>query len=454
LMDRAVPRVVEIRVVIGEVRTYITQAKNAIGAGGEFANQVITIIDANLVSMEAATSLVRSDIEKILKEVKPGVDSLPQIEALIRQRIKQRIHDRMLGLPVIAQFNRLIKQRLYDVSSLMTESIDEVFDQVNLTLRDIIRGVAGGLDEKFEEMLGEVGGTMATASVDGYAKVRNDSLTELRLDVKAKLSVPDEMKVHVFLIIKELSSANSPAACLPESGKATEVTMGAKDISAEWIFPGTLVSIQSKFILNGDAQGFPLLGMGGGFDLTGEIKFGESVIIRQLGASVMFSNCEAYLSAAAKIEVQGFAGGGGIFLGRAQTIDALFWDPTVQSVIGTPPFTGMYGYGEFWIPIPTLIGIPSTCLFNLSAGVGAGAGFFIEGPTVFGKMFLGVSGDVLCIISITGEITLVGIARPSGLSLAGEGRFSAELGWCPICLKFDKSIRLTRERGNWSRSVK
>jgi hypothetical protein len=69
-------------------------------------------------------------------------------------------------------------------------------------------------------------------------------------------------------------------------------------------------------------------------------------------------------------------------------------------------------------------------------------------------MFLGVSGDVLCIVSITGEISLVGLARPSGLALAGEGRFSAEIGWCPICLKFDKMIRLARENGKWSRGVK
>jgi hypothetical protein len=303
-------------------------------------------------------------------------------------------------------------------------------------------------------MLGDAGASMATANIDGYAKVRNDSLTELRLDLKVSMSVPDEMKAHVFLVIRELSSENSPSECLPKTGKATEVTMGAKDISVEWLFPDTTVSIQAKFLINGDAEGFPLLGMGGGFDLTGEITFGEQVIIKQLGASVMFSAFEAYISAAAQIEVSGFSGGGGIFLGRACSIDPFFWDPTVASVIGDPPFTGMYGYGEFWIPIPTLIGIPSTCLFNLSAGVGAGAGFFVEGPTVFGKMFLGVSGDVLCIVSITGEISLVGVARPSGLSLAGEGRFSAELGWCPICLKLDKMIRLTRTQGKWSRSVK
>ncbi|MCU0779518.1 MAG: hypothetical protein MUF04_00285 [Akkermansiaceae bacterium] len=454
LMDRAVPRVEELRVVISEVRGFISEVRAAMGQAGDFAQQIIDMVDSNIASMEAAALKVRDDIEKILKEIKTGVDSLPQLESIIRQKIKQRIHDYMLGLPVIAEFNRLIKQRLYDVAALMTEAIDEVFDQINATLRDIIREVVGGLDDKFEEMLGDVGATMATASINGYAKIRNDSLTELRLDLKAQMSVPDEMKAHVFLVIKELSSENSPAECLPKSGKATEVTMGAKDIAVEWLFPDTTVSIQAKFLIDGDSEGLPLIGMGGGFDLKGEISFADSIVIHQLGASVMFSAQEAYLSAAAKLEVQGFSGGGGIFFGRTCSVDALFWDPTVQSVIGKPPFTGMYGYGEFWIPVPTLIGIPATCLFNLSAGVGAGAGFFIEGPTLFGKMFLGVSGDVLCLISITGEISLVGVARPSGLSLAGEGRFKAELGWCPVCIKVEKMIRLTRERGKWSHSTK
>ena len=68
-------------------------------------------------------------------------------------------------------------------------------------------------------------------------------------------------------------------------------------------------------------------------------------------------------------------------------------------------------------------------------------------------MFLGVSGDLLCIVSITGEISLVGVAKPSGLSLAGEGRFQAELGFCPVCLKFDKTARLVKEGKKWSRSV-
>ena len=457
LMEKAEPRIIEIRKTIVEVRQFITKVREAMDEGGAFAQQVIDIVDNSITSIESAAALVRNDIEAILNDVNTGIDNVNNLESVLRQKIKQRIHEYLLGLPVIAEFNRLIKQRLYDTSALMTEAIDEVFDQINLTLRDVIKEVAGGLDEKFEQMVGEaIGDKMASANIDGYAKIRNDSLTELRLDLKAQFSIPDEMKAHVFLVIKELSSENAPAGCAPETGRVVEVTMGAKDMAVEWLFPDTTVSIHSKFLLQADGDlPFPvLIGMGGGFDLKGEISFGESVIIQQLGASVMFSKSEAYISAGAKLEVQGFAGGGGIFIGRACSIEPFFWDPTAQAILGDPPFTGLYGYGEFWVPIPTLIGIPSTCLFNLSAGVGFGAGLFLEGPTVFGKMFLGVSGDVLCIISLTGEIILVGKASPAGLALAGEARFKGEIGYCPLCIKFNKMIRMTRENGKWSRSVK
>ena len=453
LLAKAEPRIVEVRQAVVEVRDFISGVRDKLAQGGAFTNQIIDIVDENVGSIQASVEEVKIQIEDVFAQVQPGVDSLAAYDEALRAKIKQRIMDYIVGLPVIAQYNRLLKQYLYDASSLLTQAIDEVFDQINVTLRDIIRDVVGGLEEKFEEMLGDVSTVMASADVKGYAKVRNDSLTELRLDLKAAINIPDEMKAHVFLLIKELNSDNTPTECIPDSGKATEVTMGAKDVSVEWLFPDVSLNIAAKFVMSG-GESFPLLGMGGGIDLVGEISFADSIVIHQLGASVMFGKFENYISAGVQLEVQGFQGGGGIFFGRACSLDPFFWDETVAAVIGNPPFTGFYGYGEFWIPINQLIGIPSTCLFNLSAGVGAGAGVFAEGPTVFGKMFLGVSGDLLCIVSITGEISLVGVARPSGLSLAGEGRFQAEIGYCPVCLKFDKTARLVKEGGKWSRDVK
>src|SRR5690606_2581956 len=111
------------------------------------------------------------------------------------------------------------------------------------------------------------------------------------------------------------SSENTPGGCLPASGKATEVSMGAKDIAVEWIFPGASIDLGMKFVFGEKPENgpLPLLGAGGGVHLTGEISFGESVIIHQLGASVFFGKFENYISGTAQVEVNGFQGGGGIF---------------------------------------------------------------------------------------------------------------------------------------------
>ena len=66
----------------------------------------------------------------------------------------------------------------------------------------------------------------------------------------------------------------------------------------------------------------------------------------------------------------------------------------MKKILGEAPFTGAYGYVDVMIPVSeALLGIPATCMFQVSAGVGMGAGFFIEGPTFVAKSKLAVSGD-------------------------------------------------------------
>lgn len=455
LMERAEPRVIEIRKVITEVQTHITEIRGALDENGPFADQVAAIVDAAAADIAELVPVIRGDMLAILAEIKPGVDSFPDMESQFRQRVKDRIHDRVLGIRVVAEINRLLKQQLYDTAARMTETIDEVFDQINLTLRDVIREVAGGLDDFFEEALGDISGNMATASVNGYAKVRNNSLTELRLDLKVKLSIPDDMKAHVYLTIRELSSENFPAECVNGEGKAKEVVLGAKDVAIEWLFPDTSASIHGKFILDGTHPAFPVRGMGGGFEIVGEINLGDSVIIREFGASAMFSAQEAYLSAAAHLDIQGFSGMGGVFFGRACSLDPFFWDETVALILGEAPFTGFYGYGEFWIPLQTLLGIPPSCMLNLSVGVGRGYGAFWEGPTAFAKMAIQGNGRVLCVADVTAQVSLAGLIRPTGIAFSGEGAAKGKVGLCPLCKKFDKQFRLWREvGGTWGYSFR
>jgi hypothetical protein len=125
------------------------------------------------------------------------------------------------------------------------------------------------------------------------------------------------------------------------------------------------------------------------------------------------------------------------------------WDPEVASVLGTPPFTGAYVYGEGWIPISEALGIPATCLFNISAGVGAGAFFFLEGPTYGGKIKAGVLGEALCVVTIKGEVVMIGVKSGSDLTMKGSGRLSGKVGWCPFCIKFGKTVSITYKNGDW-----
>jgi hypothetical protein len=96
-----------------------------------------------------------------------------------------------------------------------------------------------------------------------------------------------------------------------------------------------------------------------------------------------------------------------------------------------------------------VLGIPASCLFEISAGVGAGAFFFAEGPTYGGKMFLGVSGSLLCIVSIEGDVTMIGVKHGDDLRFAGHGHFEADIGPCPFCISIGKDIDLSYVNKSW-----
>jgi hypothetical protein len=65
-------------------------------------------------------------------------------------------------------------------------------------------------------------------------------------------------------------------------------------------------------------------------------------------------------------------------------------------------------------------------------------------------MFLGVSGSVLCIVSVEGDITLVVVKNAEGLTMKGHGDLTGSLGPCPLCISFSKSLGLLYQHGSWS----
>jgi hypothetical protein len=383
-------------------------------------------------------------------------------EAEFKARIRQELEDQFHGAQVASDLQSILKQRLYDENALLREASDSLFRTVNDVIRDVITQTAANIGSEFTEFLGGFGGSPLAAEINGYAHINGDSLNELRIDVHARLSVPDDMEFAAWLRIKELDSEGNNG-CDYGAGTATEVTLGAS-AALDWFGPGLNVNAETKFTF-GDGPGVPVLGVAGSFELAGSLNF-QAFEITYLGAALGFGVNEAYISGGGGFRLNKYEIFGGAFFGRACSIDPIkLWDPHVASVLGPPPFTGAYTYGEIWFPINELIGVPSSCFFNLAGGFGMGAGFFVEGPTAIGKIKYGVSGDLLCILSFKGELT--GIAKVEipdltdggaasladqfvdGLTIKAVGKLTGSIGPCPICLKGSKSAALLYKNRKW-----
>jgi hypothetical protein len=120
----------------------------------------------------------------------------------------------------------------------------------------------------------------------------------------------------------------------------------------------------------------------------------EAFSVDYLSAYVAFGETENYLAAAAKLTFQSYAGAGGFFFGQTCNTDPFAWDPLVQNALGSispgHTFTGVYVYGEAWVPVSeALLGIPATCFFRVDANVGCGMGYFTQGPTFVGRAKMG-----------------------------------------------------------------
>ena len=120
-------------------------------------------------------------------------------------------------------------------------------------------------------------------------------------------------------------------------------------------------------------------------------------------------------------------------------------DEDVENVLGDPPFTGIYAYGEAQIPI-----VNASCLFSISAKAGVGVFWFEEGNTFGGKMLVGASGRALCAVEIGGEVVLIGSKSGNNYSFFGKGTIYGEVGICPLCTSFNESVSLTYKNNKWS----
>ena len=470
LLEDVEPALLQIIETLNEVREFLVtiydQIQNVQGIVSKF-NDVLALavssgeMDTILAGVLACAQDQVTDLVNA-HGINPG-DDLDQYlnifddlsEPAFIDAVKSELKDLIVQSDIVEQIQFLVRQEINDIQLLFESTIQSTLDQLANVMKEVISSSVGELTSGVTDVLGEVSSFMGSGEIAGYAEFNGDSLRKLRMDGIFTFNMPDEMQLHVYLEVLAYNSEDNftENACLKAGEKAVEVRIGAIDVDLDWISDGLRASLEVKMSLKDKGAGMLPNGVGGSFELTGgEIDF-TTVKITCFKVTMAIGFDEAYLGAKACGIMNSYEVTLGIFFGRTCTLDPLYFvDPDVAELIepGTT-FTGAYVYAEVWLPISEIVlGIPASCLFRVSAGIGFGVGFFVEGPTFVTKMLAGVSGEALCIVSFKALIKLVGIIQAGKPKLSGAGSVDVCIGPCPFCLCFGATIKLKYNDGSWS----
>jgi hypothetical protein len=443
------PALSEITDGLKQTEDALAQVNGALGQAGEFTTEINNTLNSFSGQLSNVSFQVSLSVTQYFGQFDYNIDNpFQHVSASdVKQFIRQKVEDQFFGTDAAASIQTALRQRVYDVDSAMKQEVDSVFQQFNGMMRDLISQSLAEVDNSINKCLGQVSDVMGAGKLNGHADIVGDSLKLLRIDGHFQFKVPDDMELDAFLEIKDLTSDGN-SGCYSTNAPATEVTIGANGIPLDFAGTDAKANIEAKFTFDNTSY-FPV-NLGGQLSLIGELDF-EAFQLHDLAAAMAFGKYENYIALKGGVKFNGYDFSGAVFFGRTCSLDPLILiDPDVAKVLGDPPFTGAYCYAQGWLPISEMVlGIPASCLFEISAGVGAGAFYFAEGPTYGGKMFLGVSGSLLCIVSIEGDVTLIGVKHGDDLRFDGHGHFEADLGPCPFCISISKDIEMEYINKSW-----
>lgn len=443
LLEEAQPTIEQVKGVlvdahnaVGEVRT---QLQTASGIHEEL-NDAFDNASAEITAfMEEAKDQVNTYFEEIM---------IPEFDPEeVKAHIRQEIRDRFNASPLIAEVQEILKQYVYDLEALIQEGISTLFAEINRLMLDAVAEYLP-TDGAVQGFLDDLSALAVAAEITGYAQVNGDAIRKLRLDCALQLKLPDDFGFDGFVEINQLDSFGDDGCSFAGEGEyAAECIIGANNIGVSWVGDGLRFNIAGKFSFD-TASGFNLRGMGGAFEMTEGTIGIEAVSITDLAAAAMFGMDENYLAAAVGMKIDQYILSGGVFFGRACSLDPLLLiDPDVGNVLGDPPFTGIYTFGEGQFPI-----FGASCVFSLQVIAGAGVFIFEEGPTIGGKMIAGAVGKALCAVEIGGRVELLGSKSGNEFSFFGRGTLFGEVGACPICITFNESVEITYRESTWDYS--
>jgi hypothetical protein len=379
----------------------------------------------------------------------------------VRLQLRQALVRRFLAVTVFKDYHDLVRSYTVPVTKEVGNLIDYLIKFGGELAIAALGQMAEGLGivkksqdfTKSKALKGDLGGPVKAAQIKGSAKTVGDSLTYLKLDAKMALDLgKDKLNFNGFFLYETYKAKGTGSCSLTNTGgssaEAVKVEFGTIGQPIKGFGDKLKLTIKAKidFKVNPTTQELEPLGMGGLLQRTsGKITFAKQFVVEDFGAALSFGALENYFAAKMAFKISTAKVAGGIYVGRTCTLDPLkMVDKDVVSLIGQPPFTGFYLYGEGSMPI-----FNAGCMFNLTAGAGVGGFYFAEGPTYGGKVKATVSGQALCLAKFSGKLTGYGVQRADKFSIKAVGELGAELGPCPVCIKPKLLLKGTYQEEKW-----
>jgi hypothetical protein len=437
---------------------------------GPLATSIETALPVS-AEWESAVQQALAVLHEIHGPNLPAAFPGPSGEAAFKAAFANAVIDQFLGRDEATDLQQILRIHLTPLHDALRDATDSLLSAINRAAADAT-GALGA--EIFANANGVLGGAadnpIQTAKLTGYARINGDSLSELRIDAKLLMKVPDETKFDASLLIRDLHSDTPGAACRLAGGAAADVTISAATTTT---LSGSPTTLEAALKVSLDSSGVPV-GLAGRFGIDGELDFqGLKITKLELGAGFGANDAYLYGKAAGKSDVADLDAA--VFLGKTCDPDVLTrTDPSVGATLtragqaspgsdfGLPspakPLYGIYAYGGGAISVNSLIGIPPSCFLNIKAGGGSGYGVFYRGNSLAPVMrqTYSISGEVLCICDIgatldmTAAVVIAKLPDQSvfdalkNATLAGQAsaNFTIEVGIDPFSVEFDKTFTL------------
>lgn len=432
----------------------IQMVRDELGASGELLAEMQALLDTSDAAVKLAFAPASLEMKALLvakmrlwKQTDLGNFESDAFRAEFAEFFKREFRDEFLNPLVLPKLQLALRQHVQDLQASIRMQMESVFAQaeqaVKKQLVSILSGLDLGIDSSLFAPFDKIAGY---GELDGHLSLVGDSADLLRLDAYLDLKAPESMKFHGFLEIKALHSTGA-GGCDYGGKDATEITLGAIDMPFDWIGSGIRMDVSTSFTFDDSGP----RGFGGSFEMTsGSIDF-EAFAIEEMGAASAFGEDENYLACKARVRMRDYTMAGGLFFGKACKIDpiAIAHEETAELLYDGNSFTGALVYGYAAMPLNEMLGIPSSCMLRITAGIGAGAFFFFEGPTFGGTMDIDESGEALCVVSVGGRVSMVGAKVGNDLRFQGKGRLKGKAGCCPFCVKFSKTVKFEFVNKRW-----